>query len=93
MREVGRRIGYENLSQDDIRIIDYVGKIVAIRAAVLTSTRELAVFSSFFPWPQPLCIPPFFLRLLATLCLPISYFIEQDGKHEEDKRKRSINAR
>lgn len=83
VREVGQRIGYENLSDDDIRIIHYVGKIVAIRAAVLTSTREFsasdvsASYADFAAWWAPY--------------LSISYFIAL-AKHKQ-KRKRSINAR
>lgn len=71
VREIGSRIGYENLSEDDIRIIHYVGKIVAIRAAVLTSTREFLFF--YF---LPLLTFLFFLLVLLekekeeNLCSP-----------------------
>lgn len=73
--EVGRRIGYENLSEDDIRIIHYVGKIVAIRAAVLTSTRE---FGLFFAFSHSSCL---------SLCLPASYLKSRGREGEEEEHK------
>lgn len=39
-------LGYTDVSDDDVRIIYFVGRVIAIRAAVLTSTREFFNYSS-----------------------------------------------
>ena len=40
IRKVFARIGYNNMTDEDVAIIQFVGRIVAIRAALLTSSRK-----------------------------------------------------